>query len=367
MRAIDIINLLDSWAPKYLVENWDNTGFQIGDPEKEVKRILLSLDLTEEVFQQALKINAHMIISHHPLIFKSLKSITKLTPKEKLIYNIIREDIVVYNAHTNLDLASNGVNDVLAHVLELKDIRPLNVVYEEPLYKLVVFVPNSHRDEVRNALGEGGAGWIGNYSHCTYNVEGIGTFMPREGTNPYIGEMHELEEVIETRIETIVEKKNLNSVINKMLEVHPYEEVAYDIYPLMNQGKTFGYGRIGEIEKTALTDYLDKIKENLDIEHLIVYGGPIDKEIEKVAVCGGSGSSFIYDAYLNKADVYITGDIKYHDAQYAKELGLIIVDAGHFHTEKVILPTIKKYLDDKIKGDVQIDIFKQSSPHCVVY
>lgn len=366
MKAIEIVNLLDRWVPKYLVEKWDNTGFQIGDPEKEVKRILLSLDLTKEVFQRALEIQAHMIISHHPLIFKPLKSITKLTSKENLIYNIIKEDIVVYNAHTNLDLASNGVNDVLASILELKNTRPLNRIYEEPLYKLVVFVPNSYRDKVRKVLGEEGAGWIGNYSHCTYNIEGIGTFMPREGTNPYIGNIYELEEVRETRIETIVEKKDLNKVINKMLEVHSYEEVAYDIYPLMNQGKIFGYGRIGEIEKTTLTNYLDKIKKNLDVEYLIVYG-PIDKEIENVAVCGGSGSSFIYDAYSNKADVYITGDIKYHDAQYAQELGLIVVDAGHFHTEKVILPVIKKYLDDKTKGNVQIDIFKQSSPQYVVY
>lgn len=366
MKAIKIVRLLDRWAPKHLVEEWDNTGFQIGDPEKEVERVLLSLDLTEEVFQKALEIKAHMIITHHPVIFNPLKSITRLDPKGKLIYDIIKEDIVVYNAHTNLDLTLDGVNDTLAQVLEIKNPRPLKRAYEEPLYKLVVFVPNSHIDEIRNVLGDEGAGWIGNYSHCTYNIEGIGTFMPREGTNPYIGKAYELEEVEETRIETIVQKKDLKRVLNKMIKAHPYEEVAYDIYPLANQGEIFGYGRIGEIEKTPLTSYLDKIKKKLNVDHLIVYGSK-EKDINKVAVCGGSGSSFIHDAYLNKADIYITGDIKYHDAQLGQELGLTIVDAGHYHTEKVILPVIEQYLHEKAKGALQIEIFGQSSPNYIVY
>ncbi len=366
MKAIEIVGLLDRWAPRHLVEKWDNTGFQIGDPEKEVEKVLLSLDLTEEVFQKALEIKAHMIITHHPLIFNSLKSITRLNPKEKLIYNIIKEDIVVYNAHTNLDLTLNGVNDTLAQVLEIKKTKPLNVAYEEPLYKLVVFVPNNHSDKIRNILGDEGAGWIGNYSHCTYNIEGIGTFMPQEGTNPYIGKTYELEKVEETRIETIVQKKDLKRVLNKMIKAHPYEEVAYDIYPLVNQGEIFGYGRIGEIEKIPLSNYLDKIKKKLKVDHLIVYGF-MEKDIKKVAVCGGSGSSFIYDAYLHGADIYITGDIKYHDAQYGQELGLTIVDAGHYHTEKVILPVIEEYLYEKTKGALQMEIFDKSSPNYVVY
>ncbi|MCF6461059.1 Nif3-like dinuclear metal center hexameric protein [Clostridium sp. Cult3] len=366
MKAVEIIQLLDLWAPKHLVEEWDNTGFQIGDSNREVEKILLSLDLTEEVFEKALEEKVDMIITHHPLIFKPLRSITRLDPKGKLIYNIIQNDIVVYNAHTNLDLTTGGINDTLADILEINNPRPLKIAYEEPLYKLVVFVPNSHRDQIRKVLGDEGAGWIGNYSHCTYNLEGIGTFMPREGTNPYIGETYELEEVQETRVETIVQKKDLGRVLGKVIEAHPYEEVAYDIYPLMNEGKTFGYGRIGETEEISLVDYLDKIKKRLDLKHLIVYGD-MEKDIKRVALCGGSGSSFIYDAYLHEADIYITGDIKYHDAQYAHDLGLTLIDAGHYHTEKVILPVIKQYLYSNIKDSIQIKIFSQSSPSCVIY
>ena len=286
MKAIEIIQLLELWAPKYLIDEWDNTGFQIGDPNREVKKVLLSLDLTEKVFNKALEEKVDMVITHHPLIFKPLKSITRLDPKEKLIFDIIQKNIVVYNAHTNLDLATGGVNDTLADILEINNPRPLKIAYEEPLYKLVVFVPNSHRDQIRKVLGDEGAGWIGNYSPCTYNLEGVGTFMPLKGTNPYIGKINELEEVEETRIETIVEKKDLERVLTKVIQAHPYEEVAYDVYPLANEGKTFGYGRIGEIEETSLVNYLDKIKKRLDLKHLIVYGD-MEKDIDKVALCGG--------------------------------------------------------------------------------
>ncbi len=366
MKAAEIINLLNEWAPLYLIDEWDNTGFQIGDSKREVKRILISLDLDREVFEKALREDVQMIVTHHPIIFKPLKTLVRDNYKEKLIYDIIKEDIVVYNAHTNLDVAKNGVNETLARVLDIKDTEPLKTTYEEPLYKIVVFVPNSHRDLIIKTLGNEGAGWVGNYSHCTYNVEGVGTFMPREGTNPFIGETNILEKVEETRIETIVEKKDLQRILDKMIKVHPYEEVAYDIYPLANKGKSLGDGRVGEIEKVSLSQYLDKVKKSLNVDNIIVYGDR-DRIINRVAVCGGSGSSFIYDAYLREAQVYITGDIKYHDAQYANELGLTIIDAGHYHTEKVILPVIKEYLEEKTQKMVEVQLYNQSSPPYVIY
>lgn len=365
MKAAKIIKLLDNWTPRYLVDKWDNTGFQIGDPEVKIRKILIALDLDRRVLEKALEIDANMIITHHPIIFTPLKSLNKLSYKESLIYDIIKEDIVVYNAHTNLDMANGGVNDTLAKILGIKNPRLLKPIYEENLYKLVVFVPNSHRDLILQVLGDEGAGYIGNYSHCTYNVEGIGTFMSHLGANPYLGTVNQLEKVEETRIETIVEEKDLKKVINAMIKAHPYEEVAYDIYKLANRGKEFGYGRIGEIEEIYLDEYLKIIKEKLDTEYLTVYGNR-DKTIKTVALCGGSGASFIKDAFLNKADVYITGDIKYHDAQYGDELGLTIVDAGHFHTEKVILPVIKEYLERNIKGTIEIEIYQESSPPYIV-
>ncbi len=366
LKAKEIIKLLDNWAKPYLIDHWDNTGFQIGNPENEVNKIILALDLDHKVLEKAKNIGANMIITHHPIIFKPLNKITTINYQEKLIYDIIKEDIVVYNAHTNLDLVDGGVNDVLADLLELKKVNPLSISYTEPLYKIVVFVPNAYADKVRSALGEAGAGWTGNYSHCTYNVEGLGTFMPRNGTNPFIGEVNKLEEVDETRIETIVEKRNLNKALSKMIKVHPYEEVAYDVYPLKNKGKEYGYGRIGNIGEMSLEKFLNVVKERLEVNPIKIYGYN-EKPIKRVAVCGGSGASFIYDAYKKGADVYVTGDIKYHDAQLGYKLGLIVVDANHYDTEKVILPKVKDYICEKTQNLVEVIIHKESSPPVTIF
>lgn len=366
MKAIDIINIMGKWAPANLIDEWDNTGFQIGDPNREVSKILISLDIDRDVLEKALEEKAEMIITHHPLIFKPLKSIVYNSYKEKLIYDLIKNDIVVYNAHTNLDLAKKGVNDTLADIFGLKNVEPLKKSKEESLYKFVVFAPRSHGNIIRNVLGEEGAGFIGNYSHCTYNIEGIGTFMPHEGTSPYIGETNKLEEVEEIRIETIVKERDINRVVGRVLSAHPYEEVAYDIYPLLNKGDIYGYGRAGDIDRIPLRRFLDVVKEKLKVNNLIVYGD-LNKDITKVALCGGSGASFIFDAYKKGAEVYITGDIKYHDAQYANELGLTIIDAGHYHTERVILPVIAEYLEKETGNSISTKVYGKMSPQCVFF
>ena len=366
MKAIDIINIMNKWVPPYLIDSWDSTGFQIGDPNKEVAKILISLDLDRETFKKAKKENIDMIITHHPLLFKPVDKITTEDYKGKLMYGLIKEDIIVYNAHSNLDLAIGGVNDTLANILDLSDLEILEKSYEEKLYKLVVFVPRTYADKLRKALGESGAGWIGNYSHCTYNIDGIGTFMPREGTNPFIGSLNEIEKVEETRVETIVEESRLNRVLKEMLKAHPYEEVAYDIYPLYNDGIRYGYGRIGNIGEMPLYKFLDRVKKKLRVDKLRVYGD-LEKEIRRIAVCGGSGSDFIESASKKDADVYLTGDIKYHDGQLAKELGLILVDGGHFHTEKIILPVIKEKLQENIKEDIEIILHEKSTAPFSIY
>lgn len=366
MKAIDIIDAMNKWASPKLIEEWDNTGFQIGDINTEISKILVSLDLDREAYKEAVKFGAQMIITHHPFIFKPLKSILYSSYKGKLIHDIIKKDIVVYNAHTNLDLAKGGVNDVLANILCLDNIEPLKLIYKENLYKLVVFVPKSHAQIVRDVLGKEGAGYIGNYSHCTYNLEGIGTFLPLEGTSPFIGEINKLEEVEEIRIETIVKEKDLNKVIDQMLLAHPYEEVAYDVYPLLNKGDIHGYGRIGDVEEIELCKFLDIVKDKLNVDKLFVYGN-LERKVKRVALCGGSGSSFIFDANQKGADVYLTGDVKYHDAQYANELGLTIIDAGHFHTEKVILKEIENYIKKEISSNIDIKIHDKMSPQCVLY
>ncbi len=366
LKAKEIIELLDNWAKPYLIDNWDNTGFQIGDPDKKVEKILVALDLDNKVLEKAKETNTDMIITHHPIIFEPIKKITTTGYREKLIYDIIKEEIVLYNAHSNLDLAIGGVNDTFAELLGLEDVEVLSTSYMEPLYKIAVGVPESHTDKIRNVLGESGAGWIGNYSHCTYNSEGFGTFMPREGTNPFIGETNKLEKVKEIKIETIVEEKNLKKVLNKMIKAHPYEEVAYDIYPLKNKGKEYGYGRVGNIEEMPLKNFLDLVKEKLDVNPIRVHGYK-DKTIKRVAICGGSGASFIDDAYKKEADIYVTGDIKYHDAQLGHQLGLIVVDGNHYDTEKIILPKIKDYIHSNIQGSIEVIIHKESSPTVTLY
>lgn len=259
MKAIDIINTIDKWAKTKLIDTWDNTGFQIGNSENQVENILIALDLDKKVLEIAIEGNYDMIITHHPLIFSPLKTITSENPKEKLILDIIKHDILVYNAHSNLDLAIGGVNDVFADLLELKNTSPLHLIDE-----------------------------------------------------------------------------NMNE---------------------------YGYGRVGDIEEISILDLVEKIKDKLKVENLMIYGH-VDRKVKKLALCGGSGSDFILDAHRLGGQVYVTGDVKYHEAQLAYELGMTIIDPGHFHSEKIILPEIKKYLNRELGDELKIKVIMESSmPH----
>ncbi|TJX14710.1 Nif3-like dinuclear metal center hexameric protein [Tissierella creatinini] len=354
MKAKDIIKTLDKLCSPKLIDSWDNTGFQIGNDQKDIKRILIALDLDEYVINKAIDEKYHMIISHHPLIFKPLKNINNRSYLGNMILKLIENKIVVYNAHSNLDLAIGGVNDKLAELLGINNPSPLNKIKKEKLYKLVVYVPEDSRELILRALEEEDAGHIGNYSSCTFNTKGIGTFRPLEGTNPFIGVTNILEEVNEVKVETIVKEEALNRTINKVIKIHPYEEVAYDIFELINEGYNFGYGRVGDIEEVDALNFIMDIKEKLNLDHINIYGN-LDKKIKRVAVCGGSGGDFIEDAYNKGAQIYITGDIKYHQAQLADQLGMIICDAGHYHTEKVALDVLKDFILKEI-DEVQVDI-----------
>lgn len=260
MKAKEIIQTMNSWAKPELIDSWDNTGFQIGNEEKEVRKILISLDLDNRVLEKCISEKYDMIITHHPLIFKPMKTITTNSYKEKLIYDLIKNDIIVYNAHTNLDQAENGVSHELGRLMGLK------------------------------------------------------------GT-----------------------------------------EILY----FTDLDKKYGYGEVGDIEAIDLTLYIEKIKKGLSTKYVTVYGD-IDKKVNRVAVCGGAGADFIYDAYKSGADIYITGDIKYHEAQLGVEYGLTIVDPGHYHTEKIILPVIKEYLERNL-SDLVVDIWDNPSPMYHIY
>ncbi len=348
VKVATIMQIVEKIAPKKLAYEWDNVGLLIGDPKQEVDNILVSLDINEDIVDEAIKNQAKMIITHHPIILKPIKNIRWDTSMGQLLKKLIENSINVYCAHTNLDLSENGVNKVLFDTLKLTNEEILKPEIKEQLYKFVVFVPLTHVEEVKMSMGNAGAGWIGNYSHCSFSAKGVGSFKPTEGTNPYIGQPGVIENVEEMRLETIVPEKLLNKVLNAVLKAHPYEEVAYDIYPLSNTGKEFGLGRLGKYsEPVAKEDFIKLIKNQLEVSVLKVAGN-LPSFIEKVAVCGGSGGSMIQQAAFRGAQVLVTGDVSYHQAQDAQNLGLCVVDAGHGVTEKIAIPYFADLLHSEL-------------------
>jgi dinuclear metal center YbgI/SA1388 family protein len=351
LQAQTLINYLEELAPKRLAYEWDNVGLQIGSSQGPVKKILVTLDVNERVLEEATGVGADFIVTHHPFIFRPVKTVRIDLPQGRLIANALAGNIRIFAAHTNLDIAAGGVNDALAKRLDLNDIEILRVHGEETLEKIVVFVPRGHEDKVREALAGVGAGWIGNYSHCTFQASGTGTFMPGEGTTPYIGKQGKLERVDEIRLETVYPTTLRKRVIRAMENAHPYEEVAYDIYPLLNEGRPYGLGRIGKLnEPCTLGELCARIKEKLQVSALRVTE-QADKLVKKVAVCGGSGGDLAHAALFAGADVLVTGDLKYHEAQDAKAIGISVIDAGHDATERVIVPVLCTYLQNKLAAD----------------
>lgn len=346
-NGFEIIQLLDQLAPKSLAYDWDKVGLQIGSLSQKIDQVLVTLDVVDEVVDEAIAMNAKLIIAHHPLIFNPLKSIQTDTYAGKLIKKLLVNDIAVYVAHTNLDIAKGGVNDLLAAHLQLSHTKPLQITHTEKLKKLVVYVPVDGVDKVKEALGNAGAGAIGNYSHCLFSSKGIGQFLPNEDANPTIGEKNILEETEEARIETILPESIEKKVISAMIKAHPYEEVAYDIIPLDNKGESLGLGVVGKLETMSLADFAQHVKKSLDVPTVRVVGD-MDRPIKKVAVLGGSGSKYIYQAAFAGADCLVTGDIDYHTALDALALGLTIVDPGH-NVEKVMKQGVVDYLDKKSK------------------
>lgn len=342
----EIIQLFEQLAPKHLAMEGDRIGLQIGTLNKPVKKVMIALDVLEEVIDEAIAENVDLIIAHHPPLYRPLKQIVTDQAQGRIIEKCMKHQIAVYAAHTNLDIAAGGVNDWLAEALGLENVDVLVPTYEEPLKKLVVYVPETHADFVREAIGNAGAGHIGNYSHCTFNGRGIGTFLPLEGANPFIGKAGTLERVEEVRIETIVPASLQNKVVAAMLKAHPYEEVAYDIYPLENKGKTFGLGRIGRLpEKMTLAEFAEHVKKALDVPAVRVVGN-LQDVVQKVAVVGGDGNKYVMQAKLAGADVYMTGDVYYHVAHDAMMLGLNIVDPGH-NVEKVMKQGVARFLENE--------------------
>lgn len=339
-----IIQAFEGWSPKSLAVEGDKIGLQIGTLNKPIKKVMIVLDLLEKVVDEAIKEDVDLIIAHHPIIFRPLKAIQTDRPYGKIVEKLLKHDIAVYAAHTNLDVAKGGVNDLMAEKLELENIDVLAPTTEIKLKKLVAFVPKDFETKVREALGHAGAGYIGNYSHCTFNSEGIGTFMPEAGTNPFIGDQGKLEKVHEVKIETIFPETIQNKVISSLKKAHPYEEVAYDIYPLDNKGEILGLGRIGNLKKEmTLREFAFFVKKAFSVEGLRVVGN-LDDKVKKVAVLGGDGNKYVSSALFKGADVFVTGDLYYHVAHDAMMDGLNMIDPGH-NVEKIMKEAVQTFLE----------------------
>ncbi|MDB4868212.1 MAG: Nif3-like dinuclear metal center hexameric protein [Cohnella sp.] len=347
-RGETVIQLMERLAPKHYAEPEDKIGLQVGSLRKEIRKVLVALDVTPEVAEEAGAVGAELIIAHHAVIYRPLTHLQTDTPAGALAANLLRRDIAVYVAHTNLDTAEGGMNDWMAEALGLDGRGVLREVHTDKLYKLVVYVPKDHQEAVRSAMFSAGAGWIGNYSHCSFNVEGTGTYLPREGTDPYIGKQGKLESVSEVRVETVVPQSAQKAVVSAMLKAHPYEEVAYDLYPMDLKGRSFGLGRVGSLPQAESLDaFAERVKRAFDVPFVRVVGDGA-KPIRKVAVLGGSGSRFIRNAMFAGADVLVTGDIDYHTAHDALVAGLALVDSGH-NAEKIMKAKVADWLGERLR------------------
>jgi dinuclear metal center YbgI/SA1388 family protein len=332
LKVKDIINAIEEFAPGQLQESWDNSGLLVGRPDSEINSALISLDVNEAVIDDAIKHGNGLIIAHHPLIFSGIKRINGKNDAERTIIKAIQNNIAIYAAHTNIDVVRNGVSWQMAKKLGLVNIKTL-IPQKGILKKLVTYIPVNDAHDVRDAIFNAGAGHIGNYESCSFNTEGTGSFRGNSETTPYKGAKGKLHFEKEVRLETIFPDYLQNNVVSALINAHPYEEVAYDIYQLDNHHNSIGLGVIGEMEnETGTKNFLEYVKKTFNckaIRHTNIH----KEKIKKVALLGGAGSSFLKQAILAGADVFISGDFKYHQF-FDAENKIVIADIGHYESEQ---------------------------------
>lgn len=355
-----LIDLFELIAPQSWAESWDNSGLLIGAPGDEIRNIMVALDPTEEVVEEAISHDANLLVTHHPLFLKPLPMIRTDSFPGRTIRKLLSQEINLFTMHTNFDRAPHGLNTYLAERLGMIHGVPIEAG-KETLYKLVVFVPQGYEDKVMDALSLAGAGHLGGYSHCSFRTSGNGTFLPETGTQPFIGEIGRLENVDEVRLETIIPTAYRARAIAALMQAHPYEEVAYDLYPLVRPTGTEGLGRVGKLpDPMPWADFFQRVKELFGQTMLPVGGAEPPVMIRRFAVTGGSGGGeFLEKARRQGADVYLTGDIKYHDFRRAEELGLTLVDIGHFASESLGVQHLTQSIQEVLKThDIQLNVIQ---------
>lgn len=345
MKIIEITQELERLAPLSVQESYDNSGLIIGDFESEIQKALICLDVTEEVMDEAILGNYELIIAHHPLVFKGLKKINGRNFVERIVLKAIKNDIAIYAFHTNADNILNGVNGTIAEKLGLCNVEILQP-QRGILRKLVTYCPIVMADKVRIALFDAGAGSIGNYDQVSFNISGEGTFRANANAKPFVGKSNQLHTEKEIRIELIFPNYLEHRILKALLATHPYEEVAYDIYPLENKFEAIGAGAIGELEQeVSELDFLKQLKKVFGLQ-FVKHSKCLDRPIKKVALCGGSGSFLIHQAIAKKADLFFTGDLKYHD-YFEADNKILLADIGHYESEQFTKELIYSILNKK--------------------
>jgi dinuclear metal center YbgI/SA1388 family protein len=346
MKIKELLSILEEVAPLSLQEPYDNSGLIVGDPNAVIQKVLVCLDVTEAVVDEAVRNNCGLIVSHHPIIFKGLKSLVPRGYVERTVIQAIRHDVAIASMHTNLDNSPIGVNKRIADKLDLIETTILEPK-EGLLRKIITYVPQNKADTVRQAMFEAGAGSIGNYDSCSFNVVGEGTFKANSFAKPFVGQQDKLHTETEMRIEVVVPHFYVNKVIEALLKSHPYEEVAYDVYSLENSWRNAGSGMVGFLKQPMHEkDFLDLVRSTFDVP-VLRHSPFLNKIIHKVAVCGGSGAFLLPTAKRANAEAFITADIKYHDF-FDADKALFMVDAGHFETEQFTKELIADILRKKI-------------------
>jgi len=351
MKLKEIAEQIEKIVPLKLAQDWDNVGLLIGDAQRSVRTILLTIDITKDVLAEAKRLKTELIISYHPVIWDGLKKITADGPTG-VVYDLIRSGIAVFSIHTALDSAIGGVNDGLAEIVGIRNAKPIGDYVSNPAndnYKLVVFVPAKSASKISNAIFAAGAGAIGNYSHCSFQAEGTGSFLPLEGAKPAVGKKGKTEKVAEVRFETIVPAEKLDAVIEAMKKAHPYETPAFDCYKLYNEQDKFGLGRIGKLDKPMqVNKIVERIKKHTGSQAVGIVGD--EKRLVKIAaVCAGSCGKIINSVIAARADLYLTGELKHHHALAAQEAGLACICLSHSVSERFILKKFAKELQKQLK------------------
>lgn len=345
MKVSELVSYLNTLAPYSYQESYDNSGLLVGHPDAEITGVVVALDCMESVLDEAITHGANVVVTHHPIIFRGLKRITGANYIERVVQKAIKHDLNLISIHTNLDNVSHGVNKIICDRLNLSNTRIL-LPKELTLMKLSVYVPNTHLDDVRNAIAEAGGGKIGDYEACSFSITGTGQFKPLSTANPFIGKAGELESVEEVKVEVTVPQPALNPVLAAMRSAHPYEEIAYDVVSLDNRNDRVGSGMVGELpDAIEINDFLQQIKSVFNAG-VVRFTKPHKEKVQRIAVCGGSGSFLLNAAKKAKADVFITADFKYHEF-FDAENQIIIADIGHFESEQYTSHFIVEELQKK--------------------